>query len=210
MIYKKKKSTKAEDLCAGFHPNLPRYIDYCKKLRFDEEPDYDHLINLLLDSLEYNKFKIDFDYDWNKEKNYMNMSTKTADSNNNLEQSFNTNIRNRNSNSNYSSVINKNDIAQDLKIIVVEDNNSIKQFKEKEKNNKDNLGKLNKGDEKKNDVEVKGKIENDQKNKNVGNGENTEKGKIAENLGKTKINDTAKEKETIVKKASDDSMCRIF
>ena len=139
MIYKKKKYTKPEELAGAYHINLVNYIDYCRKLGFDEEPKYDHLINLLVNAMDLNQLKVDFDFDWSKDKTYLSHSSKINDSN--LDNSINlSNIKNKNSNSNYSSMINKNDISQDLKMIMVEDNNSIKEYKEKEKmNNNKNI-----------------------------------------------------------------------
>ena len=133
MIYKKKKTTKSEDLAGAYHINLVKFVDYCRNLGFEDEPKYDYLIDLLHDAMDLNQLKIDFDFDWYKDKSSFSSSTKTNDSN--LDPSLNlSNIKNKNSNSNnYSSLINKNDISQDLKLIIIEDNNSIKEYKEKEK-----------------------------------------------------------------------------
>jgi len=136
MISKKKKKTKVEDLCSGIHQNFQKYIEYCKGLKFDEEPKYDYLISLLIEVLESRTFKCNFDYDWNKDVRSSAMTGSTHDSIHN--SSFLSKAQHKGV-SNYStSNINKNDIAQeDLKMIMInnenEDNNSIKEFKEKVK-----------------------------------------------------------------------------
>lgn len=40
------------------------YLKYCKELAFEEEPDYDYLINLLKKILKYNCDNSDPDFDW--------------------------------------------------------------------------------------------------------------------------------------------------
>ena len=39
-----------------------RYLDYCKKLKFDEKPDYDFLRNLFIKNAEL--LKITPEYKW--------------------------------------------------------------------------------------------------------------------------------------------------
>ena len=132
-IFKKKRDTKIESLTTGLHVNISKYIEYCRKLGFEDEPNYDYLINLLYEAMEMKLLKIDFDYDWNKKICIPPNTTKALDTSN-MENSMNvSNLNHKNSNSGYGSIINKNDISQDLKNIIVDDNNSIKDYKENEK-----------------------------------------------------------------------------
>ena len=132
MIFKKKRDTRPIELCHGLHENICEFIDYCRKLEFSEDPNYDYLIKLLYDAMEHFQFKVDFDYEWSKDINkiYSTNSNKSADLDNSMNIS---NIKNKNSNSGYSSLINKNEISQDLKMILMDDKNSINEDIEKEK-----------------------------------------------------------------------------
>jgi len=40
----KKAVTSIEDLCAGFPKEFGQFLNYSRKLKFDEKPDYQHLI----------------------------------------------------------------------------------------------------------------------------------------------------------------------
>ena len=50
--YKLKKFLKLENLCVGLPNELISYIKYVRKLKFDEEPDYNYLKNLFITSLK--------------------------------------------------------------------------------------------------------------------------------------------------------------
>ena len=45
-IYKMKKNTTPEELCAGLPPEMTEYIKYAKKLEFEQQPDYKYLRSL--------------------------------------------------------------------------------------------------------------------------------------------------------------------
>jgi len=95
----------------------------------------------LYEAMEMKLFKIDFDFDWNRDIIVSSNTFKTLDTSN-LDNSMNaSNMNNKNSNSGLGSVINKNEISQDLKNIIVDDNNSIKEYKEKEKSEVENENK---------------------------------------------------------------------
>ena len=40
------------------------YMNYCRKLRFDERPDYGYLKNLFKDLFQKSAFELDHKYDW--------------------------------------------------------------------------------------------------------------------------------------------------
>jgi serine/threonine protein kinase len=67
-ILNKKKSTSAEELCAGFPKQFVDYINYTRNLEFEADPDYDYLRDLLVSALEDEKSQFDFWYDWFKLK----------------------------------------------------------------------------------------------------------------------------------------------
>ena len=59
-----KKYTPTKDLCRNLPPQFVDYIDYCKKLAFEQDPDYEYLRHLFIDVLEdHNKFN-DMKFSW--------------------------------------------------------------------------------------------------------------------------------------------------
>lgn len=66
-----KMYTSLEKLCHGLPDCFMKFIDYCRKLEFDEKPDYDYLTNLLLTCLKENSLKLK--YCWSSENETDNM-----------------------------------------------------------------------------------------------------------------------------------------
>ena len=68
-IKEKKIQTQTEFLCNGLNEEIIYYLNYCKKLRFEDKPDYEYLKGLFIKLLgsEGNKTKFDWFID-NKEK----------------------------------------------------------------------------------------------------------------------------------------------
>ena len=62
-IMEKKIATTAEDLCKGFPRQFTDYINYTRKLAYEQEPDYDYLKNLFITTLNDEGFNIDCYYD---------------------------------------------------------------------------------------------------------------------------------------------------
>ena len=62
----KKKSTPPEVLCKGFPPELAKFIEYARKLKFEEQPDYDYLLDLLKTAMKNKNIEMDYIYDWTK------------------------------------------------------------------------------------------------------------------------------------------------
>lgn len=78
-IGEKKRSTRAQDLCAGFPPQFAEYMNCVRNMRFDEEPDYDYLRDLMTDALKSVDEKEDGEYDWmllNDHKGYNSTNKK--------------------------------------------------------------------------------------------------------------------------------------
>ena len=59
-----KKYTPSKDLCRNLPPQFVDYVEYCKKLTFEQDPDYEYLRSLFIDILEdHNKFN-DMKFSW--------------------------------------------------------------------------------------------------------------------------------------------------
>jgi len=64
-IMEKKLGTPIEILCKGFPNEFVTYLSYCRNLKFEEKPDYNHLKNLFKDLFMKSGFEFDYQYDWN-------------------------------------------------------------------------------------------------------------------------------------------------
>jgi len=107
-ILEKKKETSSEELCKNFPLEFFKYVDYTKKLEYEDNPDYDMLKKLFIDVIKGNKYKLDYIYDWttnadlqrrkekrneenteketNKDKNKKNKDEEIESNNNNNDQ----------------------------------------------------------------------------------------------------------------------------
>jgi casein kinase 1 len=63
-IFEKKSSTTVEELCKGFPEDFKNYINYCKALEFEEQPDYGYLRKIFRDLFLRLGNQYDFVYDW--------------------------------------------------------------------------------------------------------------------------------------------------
>lgn len=63
-IGEKKQTTPIKDLCDGFPEEFSIYLNYVRKLGFDEEPDYDFLRELFAKVLKHQGEVEDQQYDW--------------------------------------------------------------------------------------------------------------------------------------------------
>ena len=59
-----KLSTPVEVLCKGYPEEFATYLNYCKKLDFDQSPNYEFLKKLFKDLMIKQSFKYDYMYDW--------------------------------------------------------------------------------------------------------------------------------------------------
>ncbi|XP_025422805.1 casein kinase I-like [Sipha flava] len=62
-IYEIKKKTPISILCDG-HPEMAEYMNYVRRLGFNETPDYVYLRNLFITALHKNGFEDDQCFDW--------------------------------------------------------------------------------------------------------------------------------------------------
>ena len=63
-LYKKKESIQTKDLCKGLPEEIENYIDYCKKLNFEETPDYEGMKFFFLTILIKNQFQNDLKFSY--------------------------------------------------------------------------------------------------------------------------------------------------
>ena len=85
LVYKIKKNISSEKLCKGLPDEMIEYINYCKGLHFEEDPDYNHLRSLFLQILNKKNLKNDMNF------SFFNIILNESQRNNNIE-SYNKNI----------------------------------------------------------------------------------------------------------------------
>ncbi|XP_018653013.1 LOW QUALITY PROTEIN: serine/threonine kinase [Schistosoma mansoni] len=80
-ISEKKMQTPVEVLCEGYPVEMAVYLNYCRGMRFDNEPNYSYLRNLFRGLFQREGFTYDFIFDWNllkfsgNDQNSMNNTT---------------------------------------------------------------------------------------------------------------------------------------
>lgn len=65
LIGEKKQATPLPELCGGV-PELELYIQYCRNLAFEEQPDYEYLKGVLHSALARTGRCVDAEFDWKK------------------------------------------------------------------------------------------------------------------------------------------------
>jgi serine/threonine protein kinase len=63
-ITDKKQNTSAEELCQGFPQEFCDYVNYTRRLKFDEQPDYSYLRDLFKSVMIKYNYQFDYEYDW--------------------------------------------------------------------------------------------------------------------------------------------------
>jgi len=63
-IKEKKIEISVEQLCEGIDEEIKLFLEYVRKLQFNETPDYNYLNNLFERNLKKNNFKYDLEFDW--------------------------------------------------------------------------------------------------------------------------------------------------
>lgn len=59
-----KANTSFEDLMQGHPEEFVKYMQYCRKLEFDQKPDYNFLKKLFETVLQKNSWENDCEFDW--------------------------------------------------------------------------------------------------------------------------------------------------
>ena len=101
-----KRDISTMELCQECPEEFTKYMDYIRKLEYEEDPDYNMLKNLFNTVLEKNKFQFDYYYDWDVRQtvidyNYFTDKTKNeknSENNNNDKNEENNEKNNDNSN----------------------------------------------------------------------------------------------------------------
>ena len=65
-ILSKKKKIATEKLCKDCPIEFSMYLNYCKGLRFEEDPDYDYLRRLFRNLAKKKKIEYDWIFDWSQ------------------------------------------------------------------------------------------------------------------------------------------------
>ena len=73
-----KMETKPHQLCKGFPLEFEQYVDYTRKLEYEEDPDYDYLKNLFHLILKEDKNNMENLYDWDNKTLYTNTTNNTS------------------------------------------------------------------------------------------------------------------------------------
>ena len=63
-ITERKMSTPIEALCMGFPSEFQMFLNYCRGLRFDEDPDYMYLRQLFRILFRSHSYEYDYEFDW--------------------------------------------------------------------------------------------------------------------------------------------------
>ena len=61
-----KQQTATKKLCDGCPIEFSMFLNYCKGLRFEEDPDYDYLRRLFRNLAKKNKIEYDWIFDWSQ------------------------------------------------------------------------------------------------------------------------------------------------
>jgi serine/threonine protein kinase len=67
-IAEKKRTTSVEALCKGYPKEFATYLNYTKRLRFTDTPDYAYLRSLFRELFNRESYTLDFVFDWNLKK----------------------------------------------------------------------------------------------------------------------------------------------
>ena len=75
-IIQKRRETTLEQWCKNLPKQFFDYLNYCRNLHFQEDPNYEYLKNLFKSVMEENNFLNDLKFSWIKEKEYKKMNLK--------------------------------------------------------------------------------------------------------------------------------------
>lgn len=58
-------------MCEGFPNDFIKYVEYCRGLEFEAQPDYEYMRKIFANLFEKLEYKLDYEYDWKEvlEKN---------------------------------------------------------------------------------------------------------------------------------------------
>ena len=88
-VYQRKATTSAEALCFRLPSEFKEFLVYTRNLRFDEDPNYDFLKNLIKSVMISNDFEFDDLYDWKVERKKRENSVKYTEDEFEKEYNYN-------------------------------------------------------------------------------------------------------------------------
>ena len=83
IVYKMKKSIATEKLCAGLPKEMATYLNYCKELYFEQDPDYNYLRSLFYLILCQKNQKNDLKFVWISKKHFKTLKQENIHKKNN-------------------------------------------------------------------------------------------------------------------------------
>jgi serine/threonine protein kinase len=138
-ILEKKKEITSEELTKDFPQQFCEFLDYTKKLEYNDAPDYDMLKNKLLSILNEKGYIWDFIYDWTSDDDLkLRNNVENKENNVNAENNVDANTKNnvRNFMNNFQFLINQNLKEKEGEVFVdQEENDDNKNVYNENKNN---------------------------------------------------------------------------
>ena len=68
-IKKKKIETTLDELCKGHPPEFKEFMEYCRKLKFEQDPDYKYMVGLFEKCMQRHGFDSRvMDYTWKQNR----------------------------------------------------------------------------------------------------------------------------------------------
>ena len=97
-ILLKKIETTSSELCEGFPQEFEKFCEYCKNLKYEEEPNYKMMKQYFLDVLKKEKLKYDYIYEWSNMGEENQIRIYNQDDENRENNSNPSNFENNNNN----------------------------------------------------------------------------------------------------------------
>lgn len=126
-IFDKKQEVRIRDLCSNLPLQFSAYIDYCRKLGYSEEPNYDYLIKLFSAVLEekYKIVNIENDYEWIKKTLRFSMNNEEECDNSNVNKQISNNRSNNNRSNNNNVINNVNNNTNNINNNIINKNTNL-------------------------------------------------------------------------------------
>jgi hypothetical protein len=114
-IKNKKINTSLDKLCEDLPNEFIDIVNYPRKLKFEEEPNYDFIYGLIEKIMMREKYEMDFKYDWvvfgyheEKDNNKSNINLLNEDNKIDVENENNNHVKNNNNDNVKNIIDNKN------------------------------------------------------------------------------------------------------
>ena len=190
-ILQMKMNTSLDILCEGLPDEFKEFIDYGRRLRFEERPDYSYLKKLLIKAAEKNGIDLDnVEYDWislerKKKESSQNICKKDTKENMMNFGEKEVNKEEKNDGNNINMIVNEKD-----KELKVEEDNQVKKNEEMDK---------------KEELNTEGS-----KNENIGLNKGKVKNEERKEENKELVNEEINDKVNIIEKCVEEKLRKIF